>query len=177
MGIDVEKKFANMENDSERKVARFLQKIGFTFVDSNSNFGESLNELLGEIDSLFTLDDYLFLIEVSDEKISNEKKFTFFTKWADPDILDVIKNKYELRPKKIIRMYFDLYTQTPTINKSPLLQILTKAGKLNIVVYSDNYDSLVNSVTTASEFLNRLDLLSYLKPEKTFKTILRRFFR
>jgi Holliday junction resolvase-like predicted endonuclease len=73
MENDIEKKFIAMKTDSERNVAKFLLNKGFTFVDSNAQIGESLNELLGEIDLLVTIKDYLFLVEVSKEKILMRK--------------------------------------------------------------------------------------------------------
>lgn len=149
---EMEKKFAEMNNDEERNVANLLLDLGLTFVDANVRIGESSQEYLGEIDSLFTWNDYLFLIEVSKEKTSNEKKFTFFTKWADNDILEFITKSRMLQSKKVIRLYFDLSTGTPE-NKSPYLQILTKSFKMNKVVYLDDYEKFLNFTKSGTENL------------------------
>ena len=140
---EIEKKFAEMNNDEERNVADLLLELGLTFVDANVRRGESPQEYLGEIDSLFTWNEYLFLIEVSKERNSNEKKFTFFTKWADNEILELITKPRMLQSKKIIRVYFDLSTKTPE-NKSPYLQILTRPHRMNKVVYLDDYENFLN---------------------------------
>lgn len=139
---EIEKKFEQMITNEERNVANLLLALGLTFVDSNKKIGESQNEYLGEIDLLFTCNGDLFLVEVSKEKSSNEKKFSFFTKWADKDILEMITNQYKLQSKKVIRVYFDLSTKTPE-NKSPYLQILTKPHKRNKVAYLDDYESFL----------------------------------
>ncbi len=141
--LEMEKKFSEMNNDEERNVANLLLDLGLTFVDANVRIGESQQEYLGEIDSLFTWNDYLFVIEVSKEKASNEKKFTFFTKWADSDILELITNPRMLQSKIVIRLYFDLSTKTPE-NKSPYLQILAKPFKMNKVAYLDDYYNFLN---------------------------------
>lgn len=141
---EIEKKFEQMITNEERNVANLLLDLGLTFVDSNKKIGDSQNEYLGEIDSLFTYDGDLFFVEVSKEKSSNEKKFSFFTKWADKDILEMITNQYKLQPKKVIRVYFDLSTTTPTVNRSPYLQILTKPNKMNKVAYLDDYEKFLN---------------------------------
>lgn len=140
---EIEKKFSEMTTGEERDVANLLLDLGLNFVDSNKKIGETQQEHLGEIDLLFTIDDYLFLIEVSTERKSNEKKSTFFTKWSDKDILDMIVNEYKLQYKKVFRVFFDLSTETP-LNKSPYLQILIKPDKMNKVAYRNDYESFLN---------------------------------
>lgn len=159
---EIEKKFEQMITNEERNVANLLLDLGLTFVDSNKKIGESQNEYLGEIDLLFTCNGDLFLVEVSKEKSSNEKKFSFFTKWADKDILEMITNQYKLQPKKVIRVYFDLSTTTPIVNRSPYLQILTKSGKMNKVAYLDDYEKFLNyarktELESGCSFLNWVD--------------------
>jgi len=149
---EMEKKFTEMNNDEERNVANLLLDLGLTFVDANVRRGESPQEYLGEIDSLFTWNEYLFLIEVSKEKNSNEKKFTFFTKWADNEILELITKPRMLQSKKIIRVYFDLSTKTPE-NKSPYLQILTRPHRMNKVAYLDDYENFLNFVKSGTSNL------------------------
>jgi hypothetical protein len=69
---EIEKKFEQMITNEERNVANLLLDLGLTFVDSNKKIGDSQNEYLGEIDSLFTCNEDLFLVEVSKEKSHDE---------------------------------------------------------------------------------------------------------
>jgi len=176
--IDLEKKIAGILNENERKVAEFLRKLGFEFVECNFKIGEFEHQLLGEIDLLYKFQDYLFLVEVSKEKNANEKRFAFFTKWADKDVLKWITEKLQLRPKKIIRVYFEMNAKMPENFVSPLLEIMTKNGKMNKVVYSDRYDVIENILQKNNqdakhEFLKELGLSG----QNSFKTALKRYLR
>ena len=62
---DVQTQINEIENDSERKIAKLLYDIGFNFVSANSIITNNKNIEIGEIDLLFTHDDYLLIIEVS----------------------------------------------------------------------------------------------------------------
>jgi len=174
--INVEKKIAAISNENEQKVAEFLQKLGFEFVECNLKVGELDHQLLGEIDLLYKFQDYLFLVEVSKENKANEKRFAFFTKWVDKDVLEWITEKCQLRPKKIIRVYFEMNAKTPEKFFSPLLEKMTKNGKMNKVVYSDRYDIFENILQKNSqdakyEFLKELGLAE----QNSFKTALKRY--
>ena len=146
--IDVETKIAKIENKDERKVAEFLRDLGFHLIDSNLKIGEKQEQLLGEIDLLYEFQNYLFIIEVGKEKTSNKKKFAFFTKWTDKDILKWITKKCQVKPKKIVRIYFDLGTRTPEQNISPMLDMITKKSKMNLVVYANMYEYIYDTFAT-----------------------------
>lgn len=174
--IDVENKIAGIIDKNERRVAEFLRKLGFEFVECNLKIGEFEHQRLGEIDLLYKFQDYLFLVEVSKEKKANEKRFAFFTKWVDKDILKWITEKHQLRPKKIIRVYFEMHAKKPGDFVSPLLENMTKNGKMNKVVYSDMYDVFENILQKNSqearhEFLKEVGLSG----QNSFKTTLKRY--
>ena len=86
------------------------------------------------------------------------------------DLRELI-NQYELRPRKVIRIFFDLITEKPKINISPIIKKLTKTGKLNKVVYSDDYESFVHNAITINKFLDWLELSEKNKFMKILKII------
>ena len=75
--------FSTIEDEYERKVAIFLDKIGFDFVYSRSQFNKSEAEVAREIDLLFTYQKCSFIIEVSTlQKGRNFKIITFLYRWS-----------------------------------------------------------------------------------------------
>lgn len=142
---EIEKMINEIKDSFERDVANLLLDLGLDIIDANVKVGKVQHELLGEIDSLFRIKDYLFLVEASKEKTSNEKKFSFFTKWQDKDILRLITEPYNLDVKIIFRIFFDQSTPQPQ-NKSPYLLALTKPGKYNKVVYRNDYELFLEHV-------------------------------
>ena len=173
--IDAETKIIKIENEDEKKVARFLLNLELEFIDCNLQIGELKHNLLGEIDLLYKFQDYLFLIEVSKKTNANEKRFGFFTKWTDEDILKWITEQYKLQPKKIFRIYFEMNAQKPQSFPSPLLEKMTKKGKRNLVIYSNQFENLekINSNDARNEFLNSLKSVE----SDSLMTTLKRYFR
>jgi DGQHR domain-containing protein len=169
--VQAQKKIDQIQNESERNVANLLLNIGFTFEDSNSIITNSSDQRIGEIDLIFTFKDYLFLVEVSKDKHSSNKKSAFFNKWDDRDNLAIVNKQYQLRPRKVMRVYFDLSTKTPENPSAEILRI-TKSGKLNKVAYLDDYEYFLNchrkiGLWAKNDFL---DWLEY-EDEKTSKQI------
>jgi len=122
----------------EEKITAFLNKLGFTEIDSNPIIKDSKIEI-GEIDSLFEYKDYLFIIEVSTKKrLDNQKKNFFFSKWSDEYNLRILRKKYNLNKKKTIRIYFDRVTKTPENHAG--LDHITLRQKGNKIVYLDKYE-------------------------------------
>ncbi len=169
--LETEQKIAKIENKNEREVADLLFKLGFTFVDANSIITNSSTQRIGEIDLIFTFKDYLFLVEVSKDKHSSNKKNAFFIKWEDRDNLAIVNKLYQLRPRKVIRVYFDLSTKTPE-NPSHEVQRMTQSGKLNKVAYLDDYEYFLNCYKKIGLWAKN-DLLDWLEfeDEKTSKQI------
>ena len=88
---DVQTQINEIKNDSERKIAKLLYDIGFNFVSANSIITNNKNIEIGEIDLLFTHDDYLLIIEVS-TATHKKQNISFFNKWSD-------RNKYTFNVK------------------------------------------------------------------------------
>ena len=62
-------------------MGKLLLKIGFNYVDSDSNIQNVDQQKIGEIDHIFTYEDFLLLIEMNGEKKARCKKINdFFSK-------------------------------------------------------------------------------------------------
>lgn len=170
---EAEKRISLIKNENERNVAQLLLNLGFTFVDANPTIENSSKQKIGEIDSMFTFEDYLFLIEVSKDKHSgSSKKIAFFSKWSEKDNLEVIRKQYDLRPRKVMRVYFDLSTKTLPENSSAEIVRMTQSDKMNKVVYFDDYEYFLNSFKKIGPWAKN-DLLDFLEfsDEKKSKEI------
>lgn len=166
---EAQKKIDQISNEEERRVANLLHNIGFALVDSNSIIINSSDQRVGEIDLLFTFEDFLFLIEVSNDRHSgNSKKITFFNKWEDKDNLQLINKRYHLRPRKVMRVYFDLATKTPE-NKSAEVERMTQNGKLNKVAYIDDFEYFLSSSKKIGPWAKN-DLLDWLEYSDEIKS-------
>ena len=143
---EAQEKINSIENDAEKEIAELLLNMGFTFIDSNSIIENSLNQRVGEIDLLFSFEDYLFIVEVSkDRRSGNSKKITWFTKWSDRSNQTLLREHHSLSPRKILRIYFDLATRTPE-NPSAESTRITQDGTGNKIVYLDDYAYFLNSL-------------------------------
>jgi len=124
----------------EEEIERFLTKLGFTKIMSNEIILDKEIEI-GEIDSLFEYNDYLFIVEVSTKKKQdNQKKNFFFSKWSDGYNLRKLRKRYNLGVKKTFRVYFDRVTNTPENHAG--LDHITMRRKGNKVIYADKYEEL-----------------------------------
>lgn len=157
-------KLNDITNENERKVAEFLAKIGFSFLDSRAEFKKSEAETAREIDLLFTFQDCLFIIEVSTVKTGRNKKIiSFFSTWNRPKNLERLRAKYPFIPNNVIRIFFDLSKSTPE-NKSQDVEELTEE-KGNKVIYKDEFEKS-NSIENFE-----LAMTSFLGPNWFDKTI------
>jgi len=128
-------------DDNERKVADFLNKIGFSLQDSHSEFKKSEAETAVEIDLLFTYQNCLFIIEVSTVKTNRNKKIiAFMYSWSKRKNLERLKEKYPAIPNKVMRIFFDLSKPIPE-NKSREVEELTEEHG-NRVIYKDEFEKL-----------------------------------
>jgi len=81
---EAQEKIKLITNEAEKEIAELLLNMGFTFIAANSIIENSSNQRVGEIDLLFSFEDYLLIVEVSKDRSSgNAKKITFFTKWSE----------------------------------------------------------------------------------------------
>jgi len=169
---EAQEKIKIIENDAERNVAELLLNMGFTFIDSNSIIENSSNQRVGEIDLIFTFEDYLLIVEVSkDRRSGNAKKITFFTKWTERSNQTLLRNHYNLRPRKILRIYFDLATNIPE-NPSAESTRITQNGTGNKIAFLDDYGYFLNSLKkigswSKNDFLDWLDF----EDEPTTKSV------
>ena len=147
--------FSTIENEHERKVAIFLDKIGFSFVDLRIQFNKSEAEVAREIDLLFTYQKCSFIIEVSVvQEGRNSKIITFLYRWSKRKNLERLKKKYPTIPNHIMRIFFDLSKDTPENKSQDVEELAEDLG--NMVIYKDVFkklDSNENIEQTITDFL------------------------
>ena len=146
------------KNVFEKKVESFLRDLGFNQRATNPIIMDG-NAQIGEIDSIFEYNDYLFVVEVSTkDKFANEKKNYFFSKWSDAYNLKRLRKQCKVSSKNVFRIYFDMIKTTPENHAG--LDHMTKRRKRNKVVYLDRYkefSKMLNNKTLArTEFLKWL---------------------
>ena len=133
--------FSTIEDEYERKVAVFLDKIGFSFVASRSEFDKSKAEKAREIDLLFTYQKCSFIIEVSTVKEGrNFKIITFLYRWTKRKNLERLKKKHPTIPNHVMRIFFDLSKDTPENKSQDVEELAEELG--NMVIYRDVYEKL-----------------------------------
>jgi len=143
-------------DEHERKVAEFLDKIGFTFLASRLEFRKSEAEMAREIDLLFTYQNCLFIIEVSHlgKANRNKKIIAFMSKWSRPKNLQRLKEKHPTVPNHVMRIFFDLSKDTPENKSQDVEELAEDPG--NMVIYKDIFeklDSNENIEQTITDFL------------------------
>ena len=159
---DVQTQINEIKNDSERKIAKLLYDIGFNFVSANSIITNNKNIEIGEIDLLFTHDDYLLIVEVSTATHKKKDKISsFFNKWSDRNNIHLMLNKHELSSRKTIKIYFDLNATEPT--SSHAINILLENDSLNKLANYTDYMYFKEQCElighwSKNDFLNWLDL-------------------
>jgi len=125
----------------EVKVAKFLDRIGFTFVASRSQFNKSEAEVAREIDLLFTFQNCLFIIEVSTVKTGrNFKIIVFLYRWSKQKNFQRLKKKHSAVPNNVMRIFFDLSKDTPENKSEDVEEIAKDPG--NKVIYRDEFEKL-----------------------------------
>lgn len=129
----------NIVDANELKVAKFLTRIGFSFLASRLEFKKSDAELSREIDLLFTFQNCLFIIEVSTVKTGRNKKIiSFFSTWSRQKNLERLKEKHLSIPSRLIRIFFDLSKTTPENKSQDVEELAEETG--NKVIYKDEFE-------------------------------------
>ncbi|MGY5148881.1 MAG: nuclease-related domain-containing protein [Candidatus Nitrosopumilus sp. bin_68KS] len=124
----------------EEKIIEFLKNLEFDWIISNPIIKDGKDQI-GEIDSLFVHEDYLFIIEVSTkQELDNQKKNFFFSKWSDGYNLRKLRKQCNVNKKKTVRVYFDRVTNAPENHAG--LDHITERRKGNKVIYADKYEEL-----------------------------------
>lgn len=118
--------------------------MGFKFITANYDVVLK-SEKIGEIDLLFTYDNFLFLVEVSGEKRPSQKKITFFSKWSEEKFLEPVRKSFNLSNKKIVKLYFD-FSKNSFLDESDSVNSFLENKKSSIIGYYDDYEYFQLSV-------------------------------
>ena len=130
----MEHELSNIIDEHERKVAVFLDKIGFSFVASRSEFDKSKAEKAREIDLLFTYQKCSFIIEVSTlQKGRNFKIITFLYRWSKRKNLERLKKKHPIIPNHVMRIFFDLSKDTPENKSQDVEEFVGEDGNVYVI--------------------------------------------
>ena len=167
--MDILEQIRAISNNEEKSVAELLYNMGFNFIDSNCILENESKQVIGEIDLLFSFDDCLLIVEVSKDKHSGSaKQIAFFTKWMEKLNNDFIKKQYNLQPKKIIRIYFDLSKSTPK-DVSPQIIIMIQKNKKNKIAYLNDYEYFQDNFAKIGSWAKN-DFLDWLDYEDESKS-------
>ena len=135
-----------MQTEGEKRVERLLRGMGFDFVGANVELQDYPGPVTGEVDLIFESGDTMLLVEVSEGKnLVSNKKWNFFTKWKDGQILEDLKEKLGTQPQRTIRAYFDL-RPTPENLGGPEVAGIAGPGTWNRIYYEDDFNRLTESV-------------------------------
>lgn len=95
--------------EAELKVANLLQAMGFGLVGRNVKILDSTGQAIGEIDGIFKCGRTLLIVEVGTGRSSiSAKKKGFFDRWEDGLALDVLARRLGRKPRRTLRVYFDM---------------------------------------------------------------------
>lgn len=167
--------FSFIKDEHERKVAIFLDKIGFDFVSSRSQFNKSEAEVAREIDLLFTFKKCSFIIEVSTVREGrNFKIITFLYRWSKRKNLERLKKKHPTLPNHIMRVFFDLSKDTPENKSEDVEEIAEELG--NLVIYREIFEKLDSNKNIEQTINDFLDSDWFARTDK-FGSWIRSFWR
>lgn len=159
---EAQKKISEIKDSNEHKIARLFYSLDFLLIDTNAKIKDKSGYEIGEIDLIFSLENYLFLIDVSvDSSPGSTKKSAFFNKWSADENINAVLEQYDLSPRKTIRIYFDLSSREPSSKLSPDLERLTQPNMNNIIGYLDDYEYFENSYNKIGVWA-RNDLLDWV---------------
>lgn len=159
----------NIQNPLESKAAKLFSNMGFKFIAANYDVVLK-SEKIGEIDLLFTYNNFLFLVEISSEKRPSQKKITFFSKWSEEKFIEPVKKQFNLANKKIVKLYFD-FSKNSLNEESDSVNSFLENKKLNLVGYNDDFEYFQSSVKkigkwARNDFLDWIDVTDKKKYEE-----------
>jgi len=149
----------SIDNPLESKVAKLFHNLGFKFIAADYDVVLK-SEKIGEIDLLFTFDNFLFLVEVSAEKSPAKKKITFFSKWSEDKFLEPLRKSFNLSNKKIVKLYFD-FSKNSFNDESDSVNSFLENKKFSVVGYNDDYEYFQSSVKKIGKWA-RNDFLDWI---------------
>ena len=149
-----------IDDTLEKEVAHLFHDLGFNFIKSNHDV-ILRSEKIGEVDLLFTFEQFLFLIEVTKEKDNRtKKKITFFSKWSKEAFLKPIRENFDLSTKKIVSLYFDFSKNSHKDESDSVISFL-EDQKLTSIAYRDDFEYFQNSVKKIGKWA-RNDFLDWV---------------
>ena len=135
-----------IKNEHERKVAVLLTDIGLDFVDYDVKIFEPPEPVIGEIDLAFESGNTLILVEVSAGRNSiSDKQWAFFSKWANDQAIEKLREKIGKQSHAITRIHFHL-RPPPSNMGGPEAVGVARPGSGNMICYKDDFDRLASMV-------------------------------
>jgi hypothetical protein len=117
--------------------------------------------IVGEIDSIFSFEEVLFIIEVSKQKDHKNKTISNFEKWSADENIQLILNQFSSSPKLAIQIYVNVNDK---ISDSNQLERLTRHGSKNFIINSHDLAYFTNQYEKIGSWANN-DLLNWLDVE------------
>ena len=141
-------------NEAELEVANLLQAMGFGLVGRNVKLLDASGQTIGEIDSVFKCAHTLLIVEVSTGRnlISNKKK-GFFDRWKDGPTLDALLKQLGRKPRRTLRVYFDMRPRLSNLGKHDL-DGTVGPGTGNRICYQEDFDGFIENVKSDSVIKN-----------------------
>lgn len=147
--------------EAEIKVANLLQAMGFGLVGRRVKLLDFAGQTIGEIDGVFKCAHTLLIVEVGTGRSSiSDKKKGFFDKWGDGPTLDALLKQLDRRPRRTLRVYFDMRPRLSNPGKHDL-DGTAGPGTGNLICYQEDFDGLTEGVKSGSvaknDFLQGFD--------------------
>lgn len=147
--------------EAELKVANLLQVMGFGLVGHRVKLLDSTGQTIGEIDSVFKCAHTLLIVEVGTGRSSiSDKKKGFFDRWEDGPTLDALLKQLGRRPRRTLRVYFDMRPRLSNPGKHDL-DGTAGPGTKNRICYQEDFDGFTEGVksgsVTKNDFLQGFD--------------------
>lgn len=146
---------------AELKVANLLQAMGFGLVGRRVKLLDSAGQTIGEIDSVFKCAHTLLIVEVGTGRSAiSDKKKGFFDRWGDGPTLDALLKQLDRRPRRTLRVYFDMRPRLSNPGKHDL-DCTAGPGTGNRICYQEDFGGFTESVksgsVTKNDFLQGFD--------------------
>ncbi len=171
----VERIESKAKNEGEKIVNKLFLDLDFDFIDCNVTINRKGREI-GEIDGLFKLkDDYLLILETSDEKrLSSKKIGEFYSKWSDKQNIGIILEQHKIpREIEVIKIFIDHKNETPS--EGPIKESLKHHFKVssNKILYRDDIEYFQKSFSIIGKWAKN-DLIDFIELHKKRPTISRK---
>ncbi len=140
---------------------------GFEFLACNKEYN-TYDGIIGEIDGIWAFENTILLIEATLQSNNITNKIErFFGVWADNQNLNSIKNEFDRRNARIIRIFFDL-AHTSDINLPSRQHILRNPA--NNLLNRTDFTHFSNQEKIIGDLV-KFDILNLLNIEKSVQRI------